>query len=288
MDKDIPAYVDQIRTVIPFDIASVKVHSGGDDFLVLEINSKWMFRFPRIGIFSEAFEKEMLFLAKFNTISPLKIPNYQLRGQGFAGYLKVPGVPMSLELFQNLSASVHKKLAQQIGSFLSVLHNFPLKDAIEIGIPHSWDGNHHKHGMVFMEKVAPRLSTSARAKSIRCMERLMAEEFDSKVIHGDLYFPDHVFYDENEGQLGVIDFADVTIYDPAHDFQCIIEIGGETFFESVMKYYQGAIDDNLLKRSKLRLEARPLFYTGYIFASGSKNQYASRITHIEEMFSNVE
>jgi hypothetical protein len=143
------------------------------------------------------------------------------------------------------------------------------------------------HGMVFLEKVAPLLSSSARVKSISCMESLLAEEFDSKLIHGDLYFPDHVFYEEIEGQLEVIDFADLTIYDPAHDFQCVFEIGEKTFFESVMKYYLGEKDGNLLKRSKLRLKARPLFYTGYIFASGSKNQYTSRITQIEKTFSNV-
>jgi len=285
MDRDIQTYIDQIRTVIPFDIVSVKVHTGGDDFIVIELDAKWMFRFPRNETSDDVFEKEIQFLAKFNSISPLQIPNYQYHGDGFAGYLKVPGVPLGIEFFQTLSKSSQKKLAQQVGSFLSVLHNFPLKDAFEIGILQGWDGNHHKHGMVFLEKVAPLLSSSVRAKSIRCMESLLAKEFNRKVIHGDLYFPDHVFYDENEQQLGVIDFADVTIYDPAHDFQCVLEIGGETFFESVMNYYEGEMQGNLLDRSKLRLAARPLFSAGYIFANGFEDQYTSRIALIEGIFS---
>ena len=47
-------------------------------------------------------------------------------------------------------------------------------------------------------------------------------------------------FDENRRKLSsVIDFADVTLNDPAHDFQNIVEYGGEEFFETVMKDYQG-------------------------------------------------
>jgi hypothetical protein len=60
--------------------------------------------------------------------------------------------------------------------------------------------------------------------------------------------------------------------------------GGDDFFETVMKQYAGEKDVGLLKRSKLRLLARPLFTAGYIFANGLKDQYASHLTHIEDAF----
>lgn len=284
MEVDIKAYEDQIRDVIPFHIGSLKIHEGGDDFLVFEINSEWMFRFPRNTLSLKAFEKEVRFLSRLNATLPLPIPNYQYHGSNFAGYRKIMGVPLCIELFHTLSGSTRNNIAQQVGSFLSVLHNFPVKDAMDIGLTKSWEGNHHKNGQTFLEKVAPLLSSSAQRNSIRCVESLLFESFDEKVIHGDLYFPDHVFYDEIKQQLGVIDFADATIYDPAHDFQCILEIGGENFFESVMKYYRAKKDNALLKRSKMRLEARPLFYAGYIFANELEDQYASRLARIEEAF----
>ena len=116
------------------------------------------------------------------------------------------------------------------------------------------------------------------------MEDLLTEEFEGKVIHGDFYLPDHVFFNKNRDQISVIDFADANVYDPAHDFQCIVEIGGDDFFETVMKHYNAENDLGLLKRSKLRLLARPLFNAGYIFANGLEDQYASRLKHIEDAF----
>jgi len=285
METVFQTYIEQIRKIIPSPINHVEVHEGGDDFLVFEVNSEWMFRFPRNLTSQQAFEKEIQFLSMFNSMSPLQIPDYRYHGDGFAGYLKVPGTPLSIELFQTFSESSREKLAAQFGSFLSILHNFPVKDATGIGITRGWEGNHHKNGAVFLEKVTPLLSPSVRKKTIRCMESLLAEKFDSKVIHGDFYIPDHVFYDKDEQKLGVIDFADVTIYDPAHDLQCIVEIGGNAFFETVMKHYKTDNDAGLLKRSRMRLLARPLFVAGYFFANGYENEYASSFARIEEVFS---
>jgi len=280
-------YIEQIREIVPSPINHVDVHEGGDDFLVFEVNSEWMFRFPRSLTSQQVFENEILFLSMFSSMSPLQVPDYQYRGDGFAGYLKVPGKPVSFEMFQTFSESARKKIAKQIGSLLSILHNFPVKDATSISITRGWEGNHHKNGATFLEKVTPLLSPSVRKKTIRCMESLLAEKFDSKVIHGDFYIPDHVFYDENEQQVGVIDFADVTIYDPAHDFQSVVEIGGEAFFETVMKYYKTEYDAALLKRSRMRLLARPLFVAGYVFANGYDKEIASSLARIEGVFSKV-
>jgi len=283
MDEGYRSYLDRIQKVFPLSITQVDIHDGGDDFLVFEINSEWMFRFPRNEVSQKAFEQEMQFLARFKPLSPLPIPDYQYTGDGFAGYAKIHGRHLSDELFQGFSSDIREKVAEQLGRFLSTLHNFPLEEADEIGLTRGWDGTHHKNGTSFLEKVAPLLSPSAQSKATRCMKDLLASKFTGNVIHGDFYLPDHVYFDKS--QLGVIDFADVTIYDPAHDLQCILEIGGEDFFESVVKYYDVGKDADLLNRSKLRLLARPLFVAGYIFANGLEDQYTSRLASIEEVFS---
>jgi len=285
MNEDHQSYLDRIEEVFPFSVTRVDIHKGGDDFLVFEINSEWMFRFPRNEASRIACKEEMQFLAKFRPLSSLPIPDYQYVGDGFAGYAKIRGRQLSDELFQELSIDIREKIAEQLGSFLSALHKFPLGEADELGLTHGWDGTHHENGRVFLEKVAPLLSSSARNKAIRCMEDLLAEKFTGRVIHGDFYLPDHVFFDQGQKQLGVIDFADVTIYDPAHDLQCVLEIGGEKFYESVMKRYDDNQDTDLLKRSKLRLLARPLFVAGYIFSNCIEEQYASRLVRIEDAFS---
>jgi len=285
LNQNSQAYIERIKSIFPHHIVKVDLHDGGDDFLVFEINSTWMFRFPRNAASQKALEQEVKFLSKFNYLSLLRIPNYQYVGDNFAGYTKIHGSQLSEELFQSFSKSIQTEIAQRIGKFLSALHNFPITEATEIGVKEAWGGLHQKSGAAFLELVAPQLSPSVRKRSVFCMEELLSEKFEGKVIHGDFYFPDHVFFDESQNELGVIDFGDVTIYDPAHDFQCIVEIGGEDFFEAVMKNYEGEEGPTLLKRSKARLQTQPLFTAGYVFANGLEEQYSSRLAQIEALFS---
>jgi len=79
----------------------------------------------------------------------------------------------------------------------------------------------------------------------------------------------------------VIDFADVTINDPAHDFQNIVEYGGDAFFQSVMEHYKIKDDPTLLRRTKLRIEARPLFEAAYSLMFGFDERFKDRIEYIE-------
>jgi len=278
-------YLQSIRNIFPQEIDTYTLHEGGDDFVILEVNQSWMFRFPRNSASSAAMKIETNFLSEFGPVSPLPVPARNYISDGFVGYRKIQGEQLSFALFANLSKSARARVAQQLGNFLSALHNFPVEKAANIGIAHAWNGLHHQTGRYFLEHVAPKLSSTARKNSVPLMESLLAEEFEGKIIHGDFYLPDHVFYNEGKQELsGVIDFGDVTIYDPAHDWQCVVETGSEAFFEAVMEHYQAGANADLLKRSKMRLDARPLFVAGYIFLHGLEEQYAVRLARIEVKF----
>jgi hypothetical protein len=82
----------------------------------------------------------------------------------------------------------------------------------------------------------------------------------------------------------VIDFADVTLNDPAHDLQNIVEYGGEQFFEAVMSHYQRNNDATLLKRTKLRIEARPLLEASYSLMFGFDERFKERMRFIEAKY----
>lgn len=285
IDAQIEKYLRLIADVFPQEIDSHVLHSSGDDFVVIEVNRAWMFRFPRNELAKRAMGIETNFLTEFERISPLPVPARIYVGEDFVGYRKILGPQLSFEIVSELSESARKQIARQLSEFLSAIHSFPVEKADSIGITRGWNGIHHKNGWYFLKHVAPKLSSVARKKSISLMERLLVEEFEGKVIHGDFYLPDHVFYDENKQELsGVIDFGDVTVYDPAHDWQCILEMGGEKFFEAVIEYYQAETDTDLLKRSNMRLEARPLFVAGYIFQHGLEEQYEERLARIEARF----
>ena len=281
IETQIPDYLKTIRKVFPSEITASKLHDHGDDFLVIEVNDEWMFRFPRNEITSRTFMIEKVFLSRFTPISPLPVPDYLYEGDGFGGYRKIRGSLLTTDVFGNLSRRIKDRIAQQLGQFLSVVHKFPVDEAARIGVTESWGGFHQQAVRRFREDVAPWLSPPARRNGLAIIEDMLAETFKSHVIHGDFAFEDHVFYNESTQQLcGVIDFADVTIDDPAHDFQNIVEYGGETFFQAVMEHYGIKNDRTLLKRTKLRIQARPLFEAAYSLMFGFDERYKERILYI--------
>jgi aminoglycoside 2''-phosphotransferase len=284
MDSPYQSQLEAIKHALPDQIQELSVIEGGEDFLIFEVNAEWMFRFARNEITRAALQREVIFLAQFSGRSPLPVPNYQFTGEAYGAYRKIQGVPLSFEFFQALTRSARAAIGRQLAAFLSVIHRFPVAEANNMCLTVGWNGLHHQSGQDFLALVAPRLAPTTRRNAVDCMETLLAEDFDAAVIHGDFYLPDHVFYDEETGQLGVIDFADATIYDAAHDWQAILEICGQRFFELVMGDYQGPQDSGLLKRSQLRLAARPLFTAGRIFAAGIEDQYDGRLAAIEAQF----
>jgi aminoglycoside 2''-phosphotransferase len=285
MTSEIQRHLETIKRVLPFDITEVSIHDSGDDFLVIEINAGWMFRFPRQAIAAKAMEVEKVFLCKFKETSPLPVPDYRYAGEYFAGYPKIHGEVLSPEIFQGLSPTTRDQIARQIGEFLSAVHNFPVDEAKRIGLTEGWGGWYAKIIQNFREVVAPALSPSARQNGLACIEQMAAEKFESKVIHGDFALEDHVFFDGKRQELsGVIDFADVTLNDPAHDFQNIVEYGGEAFFEAVMSHYRGENDPALLKRTRLRIQTRPLLEASYSLLFGFEERFKERMGYIEAKY----
>ncbi len=271
-----------VKEIFPADISTVTIHENGDDFIVFEINQDWMFRFARTEISRSALEMEKAFLARFKTLSPLPVPDHRYQGDGFVGYHKIHGTPLRMDLFQSLSKKSRDKVAQQIGQFLSAVHTFPVDEAESMGLAEGWNGWHVKAVRTFREVIAPMLTPAARTNSLTCIERMLAEPFVPKVIHGDFCLEDHVFFDAQRQELsGVIDFADATLNDAAHDFQNIVEYGGEEYFDAVMNHYHGAEDPTLLERTKLRIETRPLFDASYSLMFGFEERFKDRMNWIE-------
>jgi aminoglycoside 2''-phosphotransferase len=285
MTNTLEKQITAIKNIFPADISNVTTHNNGDDFFVVEINHEWMFRFPRQEIASKALQVEKAFLAKFKAISPLPVPDHQYIENDFVGYPKIQGALLTVELFQDISKQSRERIARQIGQFLSAVHNFPVDEAKRIGVTEGWDGWYIKIIRNFRDTIAPTLPPSAQKPTMTCIEQMLAEPFESTVIHGDFALEDHVFFDEKRQELsGVIDFADVTLNDPAHDFQNIVEYGGEEFFKTVMSHYRGKDDPTLLKRTKLRIEARPLFEASYSLLFGFEARFKERMEYIEAKY----
>jgi aminoglycoside 2''-phosphotransferase len=140
MIADIQDKLNKITAMLQQSLETVQVHNDGDDFLVVEVNHAWMFRFPRNESARQALRCEMAFLPEFASRSPLPVPRYTFVGEDVVGYRKIEGMPLTRSLFETLDDETRRVIARQIGEFLSALHTFPLNQARAMGLTEGWGG----------------------------------------------------------------------------------------------------------------------------------------------------
>lgn len=279
-----PSPIELIQTVFPHPIQSVEQHHG-DDFLIIEVNHQWMFRFPKSRAAPAVLEIEKQFLKSFGPISPLPVPDYTLIGPGFVGYRKIKGLLLTPTRFRSLSTSVQDKVTEQIGRFLSAMHAFPVGQALEMGITEGWDHWRPKAFHTFKQDIAPRLSQKAHRNSLELFEEFLSHQFAPVVIHGDFYPRDHIFFDPLRQELsGVIDFGDLTLEDPACDLKNILSEFGEETLHQVLAQYQGPADSGMIERMRTSLQAEPLFDAAYDVQFGYPGRLIQHIRAIEASF----
>jgi aminoglycoside 2''-phosphotransferase len=285
MVGDIQDRLNKITAMLHQSLETVQVHDGGDDFLVVEVNHAWMFRFPRHESARQALQCEIAFLQEFASRSPLPVPCYAFIGKDFVGYRRIEGTPLTRSLFATLDDATRRVVARQMGEFLSALHTFPLDRARAMGLTEGWGGWREKACQSFRANVAPLLSIQARTNAIACLEEFFALRGERVVVHGDFYPEDHVFLDdERRGLSGVIDFGDLTIEDAAADFTSVLQDFGAGFLQDIWTHYSGATDADMLHRIRVRIKARPLFDAPYALDYGFEERFKRRLLEIEAAF----
>lgn len=283
-DETIQGKVELVKKVFPERIGSSKLHDNGEDFLILEVNDKWMFRFPRHDAAVEALRVEKQFLQVFRKLVSVPIPQIAYVGDDFYGYRKIEGILFTKQVLAALSHEARSKIAQQMGAFLSTLHSFPLGEARSMGFTEGWGGWRRKAFLRFNKEVKSRLSIKAQDNSLKSFDEFFALKSEPTIIHGDFYPPDHVFLNQDRGELsGVIDFGDLTIEDAVTDFKWIADLG-EDFFREVMAHYIPHVDSEFFERLKIHIKVTPLFDTAYALEYGLDERFKERLQAVEQTF----
>jgi len=275
-----------VSSILSEPIQSTLIHHG-DDFTVVEVNSKWMFRFPRSQEAPAVLEIEKQFLNEFASISPIPVPLYQYVGPGFVGYPKIEGLLLSPSRYKALPRSSQKRIAVQIGDFLTSLHTFPIEHALQMGMSEGWNNWRQKAFQTFKSDIAPRLKQKTLKGSMACLEGFFSKNYIPAVIHGDFYPPDHLFLDPQRQELsGIIDFGDLTIEDPACDLKNILSELGEDALIEVLNSYGGQAGTEFIERMRLIIKAEPLFDAAYDVQFGYPGRLTHHIRDIETLFGN--
>lgn len=257
---DTQKYIARIKKENPeLKWQKANVITKGWDFVVVILDNKITFRFPRKQKDKLSLKREIQLLQYLNKQTRAAVPDYKYiaRNKSFAGYPFVRGKELKKWRYNNLTIKQKNILAEQIALFLSSLHKTPLSIMKASSIRQSDPHESFKHLVKVVTKhVFPKL-TRKEINLIKnyflILNQSADDNFRPVIVHGD-FGSDHVLWDANKNNIGVIDFADLHIGDPAKDFSRLYNFGPK-FVNNVYQRYQGPKDQTFLQRAHLNFKA---------------------------------
>ena len=197
----------------------------------MEVNDEYIFRFPKRPDVEPQYAMEALLLAELVTRLPIAVPSFQFVWAGraeymrFVGYRKLAGVPLACDRHTSPQLA---QLAEQLATFLSKLHRFPVDLATQRLVPGGDPAQWRQHYQQFYERVREQVfplldAPRTRAKAALHWEEFLNNEahfrFAPALIHHDLN-SEHILCDPVGATIsGIIDWGDAAIGDPADRFR---------------------------------------------------------------------
>ena len=242
--------------------------SGWTNFAI-KVDNKYIFRFPRNDEAYKAISKEYKILKLLNEKLPvyIKVPNYIYRrldgDYPYVGYEMIEGKFLTKDVFNNLSDTEKQKVLNYMSEFLNILHSINYKDLnLEIQNPIKWYKELYKRIQNICFKY---FDDDLKAATVQLFENYFNDEtmtnYIPTLVHGDLS-EDHILVNENG--VGIIDFGDLMVFDPAYDLIWAY-ICSKDFFNGLYKKYNGNKDDYFEHRIRDFHIKRPP-YDGIIYA----------------------
>jgi aminoglycoside 2''-phosphotransferase len=207
---------------------SVRYFAAGWDCELWEVNEEILFRFPLRPECAEPLRMEARLLAALAEGLSVAVPRPEYVSDGcaafplpFFGYRKLAGVPLAEA---KLSADASAAVAGELGRFLTELHSFPAARAAELGVPaystEAWRDHYVRFYAKIRSRVLPLLQPD-EAQAVESFWRSLLGDvgffrFDPVLIHRDL--GDAHILVHKDRLVGVIDFGDACVGDPALDF----------------------------------------------------------------------
>ena len=120
-------YLQRVQTIYTQPIHSAEVIKSGWSNVVVDVNQEIIFRFIRQP--GDQFEVEKAFLKAFSPVSPFAIPTPSYEAFDFIGYPRLVGERFAPEKFSAISSQGQDILFNQLGQFLSALHDSDFQHA---------------------------------------------------------------------------------------------------------------------------------------------------------------
>lgn len=240
---------------------SIRLLGAGWDNTAFIINEELIFRFPRREIALPLLEAEWCMLPRLHPHLPLPIPIPRWKGTPsatfpwpFIGYRMLPGFTAC---YANLLEDERALLAEPLGQFLSVLHATPHSEISKCPIP--GDNQSRIDGTLLTSKIEKSiaelsllglLENERQLTSVLQSSQHFRAPISTSIVHGDFYVR-HLLVDENHHLIGVIDWGDIHLGDPAIDLAIAHSFLPLEAHATFIKAY-GNISDETWALAKLR------------------------------------
>lgn len=241
-------------------ILSVTELGDGSDHIAYEVNSSLVVRLaknPDPDQRSKLVRKEAQLLRLLNDCSPPSVPNpvAVIEQYGVLVYPKIAGLPL-IDARRTGGQTTSSQLGTAIGPFLTRLHRLPVR-AVSQFVPREQSPveDWFSEAKRCFGLVAQRIPPTYRARATAFLAAAPpSDQFAECLCHNDLGV-EHVLVHPTTGEIvGIIDWSDAAITDPARDFGLILrDLGHETLDFTLLQYPPLSHD-----RSSLR--SRALFY----------------------------
>ena len=149
----------------------------------------------------------------------------------YVGYRKLDGVPAT--------GAIRQRAGVDLGRFLVALHAFPTERARALGVlffgPAEWRAWLEGFCADLRNRVVPLLSPDERVRAEVVFSGIGGFDFVPALVHGDLG-PEHVLCRDGR-VVGVIDWSDARIGDPALDLAWCLNGTPDAFASAVGRVY---------------------------------------------------
>ncbi|HUZ15720.1 MAG TPA: phosphotransferase [Gaiellaceae bacterium] len=184
-------------------------NDDGWDFKVLVLENTWVLRVPRGKLGIEELAKEARLLPALAPALPVEVPRFEhvSREPWFVVYRLIEGEPLRDEDPDGVRA------------FLEALHSF---DASALDVPRpEWRDIYRRHAEDWRRLVLPLLDADERRSGEALLEEIETlTGYEPALVHCDLG-PSHLIC-RDARLVGVIDWADAKIGDPAIDYAWLL------------------------------------------------------------------
>jgi aminoglycoside 2''-phosphotransferase len=242
--------------------AAIEPILGGWSFRTFRVGADHVVRFPKDDAVAAGLERELKLLPalarklSFTVPAPVAVGRYRGRPFGVARWIH--GRPISAG---DVAAGVARSPEHagegraRVAQVLAELHGFPARQAAELmGVPRGvgdWRDRHVALRKTVAERVEPLLDAHVRDRVAAGFTRFLEEALESfahpVLVHGDLGV-EHLRVDDAGKLVGVIDFEEAAVGDPAIDFVGLQIAFGDDVVRDVLARYGGPPDSGFGER----------------------------------------